>query len=332
MTPRDNALIALKGGIPESVPCYYASCQIVISQLYQETPPKSQNEGYDGYGVHQTKTEGSGGMFTPTPGKPYVLTDITKWKEQVTFPEFESFDWEKAAKEDRERLHLDPERYVQDMFCSNGLFERLHFLMGFEEALCAIMEEPEAVSDLVTEIANTKIKFIEKAAKYYTLDYFTILDDYAHKNGLFLSPNTFREIFKPQLKRLVECVQDHGIIYKQHCCGKMDALLDDFLELGITAFDPIQPVNDVASMKKKTLGKAGLIGGLDVQNIIDREGVTEAQIRTEVRRCIDEYGPGGGYMIYGSSLHMYNKDSYKPDGVIGIIMDECESYGKNYYQ
>ena len=68
-----------------------------------------------------------------------------------------------------------------------------------------------------------------------------------------------------------------------------------------------------------------------LQNVVDIAGASEEDIRKEVRRCIDEYAPGGGYMIYGASLHMYNPAAYAPGGPLGIVMDECEKYGHNYY-
>lgn len=332
MTNRENALIALKGGKPESVPCFYSSCQIIPAAASLETPQMGTGAGFDGYGVHQTPTDSAGGMYTPSTSVPPILTDVTLWKEQVTFPNYEVLDWEAIVGMEREIMHLNPDEFVQDLFCPNGLFERLHFLMGFEDALCAIMEEPEAVYDLVGAIADKKIEFIKKAAIYYKPDYFTFLDDYAHKTGLFMSKDIFRKIFKPHLQRVIDAIKETDMIFKLHCCGKMEDLMDDFLDLGITAFDPVQCVNNIPELKKKTLGKAGIMGGLDVQGVVDMVGVSETSIRKEVRRCIDNYAKDGGYMIYGASLHMFNPASYAPHGPIGIVIDECAKYGLNYYK
>ena len=292
--------------------------------------------GYDGFGVHQTPTESTGGMYTPTTNMDPVLPydDIEDWEDIIKFPDYDQFsseDWENAAKEDAARMHLDPSEYVQDMFCTKGLWERLHFLMGFEDACCALMTNPDEVKAIVTAIADHKIRYIEHVAKYYPqIDYFTMQDDYSHKDGLFMDPDTWREIFKPQLKRVVDAAQAYGMTYKHHCCGKMEDLLDDLLEIGITAFDPVQPLNNIPEMMKKTIGKAGICGGLDVQNIVDRmdQGVTEGEVRAEVRRCIDEYGQNGGYMVYGASIFIHQPEHRKPGGNIYIVMDECEKYGK----
>lgn len=337
MTKRENALLALEGKKPESVPCHFDAVQIVPCSLAMEAPPMGKGPGYDGFGVHQTPTESAGGMFTPTVGMEVLsLDDIDDWEDIVKFPDYSAFsdsDWREAAAADAARMNLQPENYVQDMFSAKGLFERLHLLMGFEDALCALMMEPETVYDIVGAIADHKIRFIEYVAKYYNVDYFTMMDDFSHKDGLFFSINIFRDIFKPHLKRVVNAVHAHGMIYKQHCCGKMESLLDDFLELGITAFDPVQPLNNIPEMKKKTLGRAGICGGLDVQNIVDcmQMGITEVDIRREVRRCIDNYAADGGYMIYGASLNTHRREARMPGGNLYIVIDECEKYGKNYY-
>ena len=327
LTKKENALLALRGEKTEYVPCFFDSCQIIAPRTHLEMPPGRQ-AGYDGYGVHQTPTESSGGMFTPTPEITPVLEDVTQWRSVVQFPDYSSVDFATLSQQEKERFRLDPEHYVQDLFCANGIFERLHFLMGFENALCALYEEPEAVYDLVGAIADKKIEFIRLADQYYHPDYFTYLDDYAHMNGLFMSPDIFRRIFKPHIARIVEACNETDMVYKQHCCGKMERLFDDFLDLGITAFDPVQPVNDIPAMKKRAGGKAGIMGGLDVQNVVDRPGVTDREIEAEVRRCVEEYGPGGGYMVYGASVHMYNPEERRPGGKIAVVCEACEKYGK----
>lgn len=329
LSKRENALIALKGGVPEYVPCFYDACQIIPAATSLETPELGA-PGYDGYGVHQTPTESAGGMFTPTPTVAPILEDITEWKSVVHFPDYSKVPFDFIVAKEREMMHLNPELFVQDLFCPNGIFERIHFLMGFENAMVALYEEPEAVYDLAGAIADKKIEYIQLADKYYHPDYFTYLDDYAFMSGLLMSPDLFRELFKPHIARIVEACNKTNMTYKQHCCGKMDALFDDFLEIGITAFDPVQPVNDIPAMKKRAGNKAGIMGGLDVQNVVDRADATDAEIEAEVRRCIDSYGPGGGYMIYGASLNMYNPMQYAPGGRLFAVNQACEKYGRIY--
>lgn len=319
LSNKENALAALNGLETEKTPCYFSSCKNYIIRSFGDLPP-SASAGKDGYGVHQTPTESAGGMFTPTVTESPVITDITKWKEQLVLPDLDNIDWEEVSKNDLKKI--DRENFVMDVYCVKGIFERLHFLMGFENALMAIMEEPEYVNELLEKLAEVKIKAIEIAGKYYKPEIFTYQDDYAYKDGLLISPEIFRTLFKPHLKKIFEAIKENGMIPKFHCCGKMETLIEDFIEIGAKIVDPCQPCNDLVSLLPK-YNKVCFIGGLDVQYAIDKPGATEEDIRKETRRCIDVYGKYNNYIIYGASLSLYKPDSYNKDGVIGIIMDEA---------
>lgn len=314
--------MALQGKVPKYVPCYFSDVQPFSTRLLGEgiMAPGSR-QGKDGYGVQLSDT--LGGAPTPTPGVPPVIFDVTQWREHLILPNYRDVDWNAAAVAENAQRGADPERFVQDFIYPKGPFERLHFLMGFEECLCAVLEEPEEVEDLLIAIVDNKIEFIHRIAEAYKPDFITMMDDYAYQDGLLMSPGTFRELFKPQLKRLVDAVHSHGIKYKQHCCGKMDALAQDFLDLGIDALDPVQPMNDIARMQELFAGKAGLCGGLDSQNVIDREGVSEEELRAETRRCMEQYGVNGGFVLYCATVRLRDPGSYQPGGNLFSVMEEC---------
>lgn len=295
----------------------------MICSVIGNIPQLGLKEGYDWWGVHWTATEDTGGMFSPTVGMPYVLTDITKWREQVKIPDISGIDWEAAAA--RDTAYLDPNKLTNFYGLGNGLFERVHFLMGFEETMYALMEEPEEVAALVSAIADFYVEIIKKVGEYYKPEYFTFLDDYTHMNGSFISPELFDELFAPSLKKIVDAVEGSGMKYIQHCCGQEQLLQDSFYKIGIRRMEPCQPCNDVQKMKEK-YPDMGFMGGLDLQGVVDMVDVTEEQLRAEVRRCIDEYSEGGRFVLYGCSVSMYDPAAYAPTGKMGIIIDEAIKY------
>ena len=87
-----------------------------------------------------------------------VLTDITKWREQVHFPDLDAIDWEAAAK--KETAGWDRENKISYLMLINGMFERTHALMGFEDAFMAMYDEPEEYQALVDAITDYKVKLI----------------------------------------------------------------------------------------------------------------------------------------------------------------------------
>ncbi len=329
---KENTMIALRGGYPKSVPCFFKDFQMMFVSPMGERPPLGVTEGFDAYGVHLTASDAAGGAFTPTPTYAPIVNDITEWRDQVAFPNYDAIDWEAAYKQDKAEQKWDRSNKVLDMFCANGLFERMHYLMGFENTLCSLYEEPEDVEELVKSIADTKIRLIKNCLPIYKPDVFTFLDDYAHQEGLFMSIDMFREFFKPQLKRIVDAVHEEGVLFKMHCCGKMEALTQEYMDLGIDAIDPVMCMNNIQHMKEIFQHKVGIVGGLDVQNVIDHVGITEAEVRAEARRCIDSYGPGGGYIIYGASVNMRKQEAWAPNGCLGALVDECVKYGGDFYQ
>jgi uroporphyrinogen-III decarboxylase len=171
--------------------------------------------------------------------------------------------------------------------------------MGFESALIAMAEEPEAVNDLLTAITDYKIKLIEKFAQYLKPDSFTFFDDIATERGLFISPATYRALIKPHHKRMVDTIKNCGMIPIQHTCGRAEDIIEDMVEIGIDAWNSVQPRNDIAGLLKKYGDKICIEGGYNTNGAPGFETATDAEIEAEVERCIKEYGPYKGYIFFG---------------------------------
>ena len=123
----------------------------------------------------------------------------------------------------------------------------------------------------------------------------------ATNSSLFMSPDTYRELIKPHHKRVYEAARSEGLIIEQHTCGKADALIEDFVELGIDIWQSVQPVNDIEGILRKYSDRLALVGGFDSNG----EAATTADlevIRREVRRCYDTYGKYDGFIFWGFLL------------------------------
>lgn len=225
-----------------------------------------------------------------------VLTDITKWREQVHFPDLDAIDWEAAAA--RETAGWDRENKISYLMLINGMFERTHALMGFEDAFVAMYEEPEEYQALVDAITDYKVKLIEIMGKYYHPDVLCFHDDYGANDRLLMSPELWRQFFKEPLRRVVEATHKAGIIYEHHSCGYIEPLFDELVELGIDAIDPLQITNPIRELKDKYQDRMTFVGGYDNQNVFDRPGVTEEEIRAEVVRTMDLLAPGGSFVAF----------------------------------
>ena len=99
-------------------------------------------DGVDQFGVTWTLPEGQMGAFPLHDDEHRVLKDITQWREilhKPVVPDDPGY-WGMlngiAASADRENQYVCA---VQ----TQGIFERLHALMGMEDALANFYEEPE---------------------------------------------------------------------------------------------------------------------------------------------------------------------------------------------
>ena len=96
--------------------------------------------------------------------------------------------------------------------------------------------------------------------------------------------------------------------------------------MGADVWNPCQPCNDLASLKKQFAGRIAFCGGIDSQFVLDKPGVTTQEVRAEVRRRIDELANGGGYIAAPSHGVPYEQE------LIDAMNDEIEIYGRSVYQ
>jgi uroporphyrinogen-III decarboxylase len=215
-------------------------------------------------------------------------------------PDVKTYDW--AGDAERDLATCDRNKVALEYGCGNGVFERLAALMGFEDALIAMAEEPEAVNDLFTAITDYKIAFAEKVAKYYKPDFFTNYDDIATERNLFMSPASYRQLIKPHHKRLYDAVRNLGMIPIQHTCGRAEDIIEDMIEIGVAGWSSVQPTNDIPALLKKYGDKIALIGGYDSNGKPARSDASAAEMKDEVLRCFREYGPYQGFVFFGFKL------------------------------
>jgi uroporphyrinogen-III decarboxylase len=224
---------------------------------------------------------------------------VTEWKKKINFLDLDSYDWSKEADEcaavDRDQLAVTYMSHV-------GVFERLAAFMGFENALVAMVEEPDAVNELYTTITDYKIKAIEKVAKHIKPDVLHCADDVATVRGLFMSPETYRTLIKPHHKRLFTAIRNMGIIPIQHICGKPEVIVEDIIDNGAAAWTVVQPCNDIKGLLAKYRDRLSFEGGFDSQGPSGIPGASAEVLENEVKRCYDEYSGKKGYIFLGAII------------------------------
>jgi hypothetical protein len=328
LSPKENYLRAMRheeteyvpfGMGPDAAPCGFF------------TPFEHGNEttGWrDGFGVRWVASDSTAGSYLPEPGA-FILKDVTQWKKFVTIPDVEQCDWPKIAEMEQGVFKTDHDKQALGYWCGVGVWERLAAVMGFEEAMIAMMEEPEACYEFYTAVTDYKIKLAEKIAKYYHADVFLNFDDIATERNLFMSPDTYRKLIKPHHKRLNDAVKSYGMIPVQHTCGYAELCVADYIETGAAAWNATQPTNDVAGILDKYGDKFCIEGGYDTNGKAGRPDATIDDIKAEVERCFREYGGKKGYIFTGMVLTAADtKDTAERNAALNDTANKIRFAGK----
>ncbi len=325
MTERENFLRMFDGEIPEWIPRYYtAQRQVMPGFMMANRTPEG---GKDIFGVPYVATKETGNMALPVPNQ-FILDDITKWRDVIKVPDLEQFDWEEMAKKDLSTF--DRNELAVNFGTGAGVFMNLMNFMGFTEGLCAMLEEPEEVKELFEYLGDFYVKLAKKGIEYYHPDLMGIGDDIAAVDDPFVSMDMYHELVKPIHAAAAKIGVDEGLPITMHCCGRCEDMIDDWLEYGIRFWEPAQITNNMPEIKKK-YGDRLVIGGCwDSQGPPSWPGASEELIRSEVRRVIDEYAPGGGFVFVAQILA--GADDKEMEQRMGWLVDEYNHYGHEFYK
>ena len=124
--------------------------------------------------------------------------------------------------------------------------------------------------------------------------------DFGAQNGPLIAPRKFRTLFKPVQKRINDWIHEHTT-WKTfiHSCGSILPLIPDMIEAGWDILNPVQTSAenmDPCELKAKFGDKVTFWGGgVDTQHTLPT--ATPDEIRAEVRRNLEIFTPGGGYVF-----------------------------------
>lgn len=249
---------------------------------------------YDQYGVCWRFPEGQMGPFPVADDAHKVIKDITEWKEVLTHKPFIPDDPGYWGMLNGIAASTDTENQYVCAFASQGVFERLHDLMGMEDTMIAMYEEPEAVHELVDFITEVELDFcntiMDRVQNVKALFHH---DDWGTAINSFLSPDMFDEFITPAYKKIYKCWHDRGVEVIVHHNDSYSAnLVPSMIEMGIDIWQGCFPNNDIPSLVKQYGDKITFMGEIETR-LIDVPDWTPEMVRAEVERaCRKCKGPG----------------------------------------
>jgi len=180
-------------------------------------------------------------------------------------------------------------------------------IRSVEEWLVAHYTHPEYIKEVYEFQTETSIKNLKlyKEAVGQRIDSIIISGtDFGTQRSEFISPDFFREFYKPYCKRINDWVHqntDWKTFY--HSCGSLVKLLDDFVEAGMDILNPVQCSAcgmDPEFLKKKYGHKLVFWGGaVNTQKTLPFG--TPEEVKRETLERLAIFAPGGGFIF--NSIH-----------------------------
>ncbi len=179
-----------------------------------------------------------------------------------------------------------------DVINMNGM------LRGMEQTLVDLITDDPAGLLLAHRRIDIQIEMVRRTleAARGRIDFIMIGEDLGTQRGPIISLELYRRHLRPLHQKFVDLAKSFNISVMIHTCGSSSWVYDDFIAMGITAVDTLQPEAENMSPDylKKTFG-----GRLAFHGCISTAGPvangTVAEVVEYCRRTLETMKPGGGY-------------------------------------
>ena len=203
------------------------------------------------------------------------------------------------------------------------LFEAAWRLRGLENFLIDLVERPGWAHYLLDRLAMLARRNAETLARA-GIDVLALDDDVGMPCTMMISPKTWRQFFKPRLAGIIQATRrikpDLRVLF--HSDGYFEPIIDDLIEIGVNAINPLQPEHmDAARIRRRYGPRLALWGTIGHQTTFSFS--SPQAIRREVQARIETLGRAG--LILCPAYDIDEPDI--PWQNIAAFLDAVEKYG-----
>lgn len=284
LTKKLNLLETIRGGNPDR---YVLDFEPFMRQWYtpqdirHPDPIEGGPDAKDCWGVTWTYPQDSIGPFPLADEEHLVLKDITHWRDYVKMPEtdFPEEEWQPLV---AEAETVDRNEYFVTACFFAGLFERTHHLMGMEECMINLYEEPEHMHDLIDYLMQYELKMAQQICKHYKPTALWRQDDWGSQRSTFMSNDMFREFYFEPTRKIYQYYKDHGVeIILHHSNAFGETMMEEMIETGVDIWQGVVLSNNIPKIIAEYGEKITIMGGLD-NGVIDHPNWKKEDLEAEV--------------------------------------------------
>jgi hypothetical protein len=352
MTGKQRVLTAIRRQEPDRVPIDYSANEEIHAGLRKHFGlPADDWEGlYRALGVDFRYVGASyvgPKLHADLPGRSVDIYGIRRrWIEHQTGGYWDYCDWplRDATPEQVEAWPLpSPDHYDYAALGSvcrrhrefavvyggaglGDIINKTGMLRTMEQVLVDLITDEPAGLRLIDRRLDVELEVARRSleAARGLIDVLMIGEDLGTQRGATLSLALFRLHIRPRLQRFVDLARRFDLPVMIHSCGSSSWAFDDFVEMGISVVDTLQP--EAKDMSPEYL-KRRFGGRLAFHGMISTAGAlaygTVADVVQDVRRRLTVMMPGGGYML--APTHCIQSNS--PIGNVVAMYDAGRKYG-----
>jgi uroporphyrinogen decarboxylase len=202
-----------------------------------------------------------------------------------------------------------------------NLFEWGSFLRRLDNFLMDLVSDPLQVERLLDALMVRHLKTLENVCRAVgdIADILRFGDDLGMDTGPFMNPALYRKFFKPRHAILCDYVHSHSQMHTfLHSCGSIYKLIPDLIDAGYEILNPVQ-INSQDMQPARLKQEFGSQitfwgGGADTRRILNQ--ASAQQVRDHVRRNIETFAPGGGF-VFGT-VHNIMPD-VPPENILAMF-------------
>ncbi len=229
-------------------------------------------------------------------------------------------DFYKKLRENTLRLRNETDKALM-LVCGCNLFEWGSFLRRLDNWLMDLVCEPDNVERLLDRLLEMHLQTLEKvcAAVGDVVDVIRLGDDLGMTSGPFMSPDMYRQFFKPRHRQLCEYIHTHSNMHVfLHSCGAISQLMPDLIDAGIEIFNPVQTNCKGMDFRdlKREFGPSCTFWGAGIENVGVLNAGTPEQIRDQVLERMEVLGEGSGYVF--NTIHNIMPD-VPPQNIVAMF-------------
>lgn len=170
-------------------------------------------------------------------------------------------------------------------------FERLQFLRGTENVYMDLAyESPELIrlKDMLHEFSVRELSLWASS----DVDGVAFIDDWGSQNNLLISPQMWREHFKPMYAEYCRILHAGGKRVFFHSDGNIEQIIPDLIEIGIDALNSQLFCMDLERLGREYAGSITFWGEIDRQHVLpfgSKEEIRAAVTRVYEALCRENH-------------------------------------------